>query len=71
MKKIYYVVEKQLEDIDGFQEATGNKTITAYQILGNRMNKVVEFDMDNTDETRDQLLDELPEEFKDVILIQL
>ena len=29
-KKIYYVVEKELHGIDGFDEVTGNKSVRAY-----------------------------------------
>ncbi len=29
---LYYVVERQLEDIDGNEETTGWKTITVYEI---------------------------------------
>ena len=28
MKTIYYLVQKQLEDIDGFEEATGWKSVS-------------------------------------------
>jgi len=32
---LYYVVEKDLQDIDGFEEATGNKNIQLYLIESN------------------------------------
>lgn len=31
-KKVFYVVEFELEDIDGIKEATGHKTISMYTI---------------------------------------
>ena len=33
MKKLYYVVNKELQDIDGVEEATGNKTISTYSTI--------------------------------------
>lgn len=30
MRRLYYVVEKELQNIDGFEETTGNKTVTTY-----------------------------------------
>ncbi len=32
MENLYYVVKKQLENIDGFEETTGWKTVTTYEI---------------------------------------
>ena len=64
MKKIYYVVEKQLEDIDGFAEATGNKSVTGYHIVDNEMVELCTFDMSNTDATVPELMDNLPVDFE-------
>jgi hypothetical protein len=52
-KKLFYVVEKELQDIDGIEETTGNKTISVYSIghkavEGFLMNK--EFDIECTNE---------------------
>ena len=33
MKKLYYTVSKELQDIDGFEEATGNKTVSTYSAI--------------------------------------
>lgn len=41
MKNLYYVVKKQLEDIDGFEETTGWKTITIYDIDTQCMNIII------------------------------
>ena len=71
MKKIYYVVEKQLEDVDGFEETTGWKNVIGYHMENNEMVSVCDFDMKNSDTTVSELLINLPEELKDAILIQL
>ncbi len=52
-KKLFYVVEKELQDIDGIEETTGIKTISVYSIghkavEGFLMNK--EFDIECTNE---------------------
>ena len=64
MKKIYYVVEKQLEDVDGFEETTGWKNVCGYNIVGNEMVTLCDFDMHNEDATVPELMDNLPEEFQ-------
>jgi len=33
MKKLYYVVKKELQDIDGFEETTGHKTVSTYSAV--------------------------------------
>lgn len=35
MKKLYYVVEKELQDVGDVEETTGYKTITCYDIVDN------------------------------------
>ena len=36
-RKIYYVVEKELNNIDGNEEATGVKSISLYDIVNNEI----------------------------------
>jgi len=36
MKKLYYTINKELKDICGVLEVTGNKTITTYSIVNNQ-----------------------------------
>ena len=48
MKEIYYVVEKELIDIDGVEETTGNKTISVYTIEDNKLVKF--FDLETTND---------------------
>jgi len=35
MKKLYFIVQFQLDDVDGFKESNGWKTITVYSIADN------------------------------------
>lgn len=49
MKKVlYYVVELQLQDIDGIQETTGWKTITVYTVEKGKIVKWFDIETANT-----------------------
>ena len=48
-KKLYYVVEKELREIDGIEETTGHKNITVYEIYDNRTHKFFDIDVVNED----------------------
>lgn len=48
MKKLFYVVEKQLEDIDGFEETTGWKTISVYEIKEKDLVRLCEIETPNS-----------------------
>lgn len=52
-KKLYYVVEKELTDIDGISETTGIKNIIIYDIVNDIPIKlgIVEADNDYNSET--------------------
>jgi len=72
--KLYYVVTKQLQDIDGFEETTGWKTITVYDIDTQAMDLVVVTELEiansiNSEEKISQELDLL--EYSDYELVQL
>lgn len=74
MKKLYYTVEKELQNIDGIEEATGNKTITAYSVVGGEIEKQFEVECLNEDNSEEAIQDYLDdngmgdEEFKLILL---
>jgi hypothetical protein len=47
MKKFYYVVRKQLQDVDGFEESNGWKDVSIYQIENNEPKLVEELEIEN------------------------
>jgi hypothetical protein len=55
MKRLFYVIEKELQDIDGFEETTGRKTITCYSIVGDSMEKQFDIDSANDDNSIDMI----------------
>lgn len=55
MKQIYYVVQKELIDIDGIEETTGNKTITLYEIFDNKLERFRIIESINEDNTVDTI----------------
>jgi uncharacterized protein YbaR (Trm112 family) len=68
MNKIYYVVEKEVED----DELTGNKSVTAYKINNNIPIQIVSLEMSVTDNSKTKLNHWLEKnEFPDCELIQL
>lgn len=74
MKKLYYTVEKELQNIDGIEEATGNKTITAYSVVGGEIEKQFDVECLNEDNSKEAIQDYLDdngmgdEEFKLILL---
>lgn len=75
MKKVlYYTVEKELLDIDGFEETTGNKTITCYYMIDNQPKIFCEIETENTENSEVEIQEYLDnnghedEEFGFVIL---
>jgi hypothetical protein len=54
-KKIYYTVEKELQDIDGIGETTGNKKILVYDIVNNKPEQLLEIDSFNEDNSEDSI----------------
>jgi len=71
MKNIYYTITKQLENIDGFEEVNGYKDVNVYEIRDNKLIKILGLELVNAQTTEEEILDELPEEFNEVKLIQL
>lgn len=52
-KKLYVVIEKQLQDVGGIEETTGHKTITVYDIQKNELKEILEIKGFNEDSTLD------------------
>lgn len=81
MRKLYYVVEKELQDVDGFEEITGNKTVTTYScgVDGNGLpyiEREFEVELDNEDNSiegiKDYLIDNgMEDEINEFQFIQL
>ena len=59
MKKLYFVVEKELQGVDdnGGQETTGNKTITMYSIDNNIPTRMGDVDCENETSSEDAIND--------------
>lgn len=55
MKTLYYVVEKELQDIDGVEETTGYKDIRIYDIVDGVPKLVDTISADNEYSTLDEL----------------
>ena len=52
MRKLYYVVEKELQGVgDGIEETTGNKLVYVYMVIDNDLVKFFELDIQNKDNT--------------------
>jgi hypothetical protein len=51
MKKLYYVVEKELNSDGEVEFTTGNKNVTVYQIVDNQMVKFADIELQNDDNT--------------------
>jgi hypothetical protein len=58
-KKLYYTVEKELQNIDGIEEATGNKTITTYSVVGGEIEEQFSFESLNEDSSTEAIEDYL------------
>jgi hypothetical protein len=54
-KKFYYVVEKELQGNDGFEETTGNKTITVYEMVNNEPKKFTDIDAANDENSVEKI----------------
>jgi hypothetical protein len=45
MRKLYYIVEKELQQVDDLEETTGFKTVTVYTIENNVPTKFFSLDI--------------------------
>lgn len=59
-KKLYYVVEPHLQNVDGeIMETDGNKTITVYEMVDNEPKEFATIEGDLTDESEELIQDYL------------
>ena len=65
MKKLYYVIEKELENIGGVEETTGYKDVRVYDFVDGVPKLVIDINIDNSDSTLDELKSYVEENFQD------
>jgi hypothetical protein len=73
-KKLYYIIEKELQSVDDFEETTGHKTVSVYEIINNEPKKFFSLDLTNDDNSEEAIQDYLDDNgFEDEVftLIQL
>jgi len=58
-KKLYYVVEKQLQELDGVEETTGWKEVTVYDIVDGVPEVFAKLDLENEESTEECIQDYL------------
>jgi len=54
-KKLYYVVDLELQDVDGFKETTGNKYVRVYDLSGVGLEKFCDLEIDITDNSEEAI----------------
>jgi len=59
MKKLYYTVDKELQDIDGIEETTGHKTVNVYNLVEGEIVSLFELEMLNEDNSEDAIFHHL------------
>jgi|DEB19_MinimDraft_2_1074335.scaffolds.fasta_scaffold01377_8 hypothetical protein len=57
MKKLYYVIEKEVQDIDDVQECTGYKDVTVYQITDNEPKRITTLTLENFTDSQEEIFD--------------
>lgn len=55
--QVYYTVDKELQNIDGFEETTGNKTVTTYTVENGKVEKFFDLDLLNEDNSEEEIKD--------------
>ena len=55
MRKLYYTVEKELQQVSDFEETTGFKTVTVYDIENNIPTKFFELEISNDENTKEAI----------------
>ena len=62
-KTFYYTVEKEMQSIgDGFEETTGHKNISVYDIIDNVPKKILDIDVENSVNSVEEIKDSLDED---------
>lgn len=72
--QVYYTVDKELQNIDGFEETTGNKTVTTYTVENGKVKKFFDLDLLNEDNSEEYIKDWLSDngyEEKNIDLVLL
>jgi hypothetical protein len=54
-KKLYYTVEKEIDDNGGDDTLTGNKTITVYEIVNNEPKKLTDIECGTEENSKDKI----------------
>ena len=73
-KKLYYTVDKELQDVGEVEETTGNKSVTVYEIENNIPKKFFDLDLVNEDSSEEAIQEYLDDngfgddEFEFIIL---
>ena len=62
MKELYYTVEKDLQGINGIEECTGNKQITAYIVSNNLLQEFFTIKLSNEESSKYAVLEFLEEQ---------
>ena len=57
MKKLYYVIEKEVQDIDDVQECTGYKDVTVYEITDNEPKRITTLTLENFTDSQEEIFD--------------
>ena len=65
MKTLFYVIEKELENIGGVEETTGYKDVRVYDIVGGVPKLVIDINIENSDSTLDELKTYVEETIQD------
>ena len=55
MRKLYYTVEKELQQVGDFEETTGFKTVTVYDIENNIPTKFFDLEISNDENTKEAI----------------
>lgn len=76
MKKLYYVVERELFDFDDIQETTGIKNVRVYTLENGELENWFNLELINSDNTRDSIKEYLSDngyedEINNIQMIQL
>lgn len=73
-KKLYYIIKKELQSVDDFEETTGHKNVSVYEIINNEPKNFFSLDLMNDDNSEAAIQDYLDDngfEDEDFTLIQL
>ena len=57
MKKLYCVIEKEVQDIDDVQECTGYKDVTVYEITDNEPKRITTLTLENFTDSQEEIFD--------------